>query len=49
MDMHMTRVTFGVISSPFLVTQVLCQVAKDHEKQIPEQPKLYPTFMLMTA
>ena len=34
-DMRMTRVTFGVTSSPFLATQVLRQVAKDYQKQYP--------------
>ena len=48
-DMRMTRVTFGVTSSPFLDTQVLRQVAKDHANSIPEQPKSSQIFMLMTA
>ena len=30
LDARMTRVTFGVASSPFLATSVLQQVAKNH-------------------
>ena len=40
MDMRMTRVTFGVTSSPFLATQVLRQVAKDYEKQYARAAKI---------
>ena len=40
MDMRMTRVAFGVTSSPFLATQVLRQVAKDYEKQYPRATKI---------
>ena len=32
-DWHMSRVTFGVTSSPFLATASLCQVAIDHAEQ----------------
>ncbi len=49
MDMRMTRVTFGVTSSPFLASQVLRQVARDHENQYPRAAKIVSTFMLMTA
>ena len=35
-DWRMTRLTFGVTSSPFLATQVLHQVAKDHGEQFPK-------------
>ena len=34
-DWRMTRLTFGVTSSPFLATQVLRQVAQDHGKEFP--------------
>ena len=34
-DWRKTRLTFGVTSSPFLATQVLHQVASDHEKEFP--------------
>ena len=44
MDMRMTRVTFGVTSSPFLATQVLCQVAKDHKNQYPRAAKIISNF-----
>ena len=44
MDMRMTRVTFGVTSSPFLTTQVLRQVAKDNEKQYPRAAKIVSNF-----
>ena len=30
-DYRMTRVTFGMVCSPFLATQVLRQVARDHQ------------------
>ena len=43
-DMRMTRVTFGVTSSPFLATQVLRQVAKDHGKQYPRAAKIISNF-----
>ena len=43
-DMRMTRVTFGVTSSPFLATEVLRQVAKDHEKQYPRAAKIISNF-----
>ena len=33
----MTRLTFGVTSSPFLATQVLRQVASDHEDEFPQE------------
>ena len=39
-----TRVTFGVTSSPFLATQVLRQVAKDHEKQYLRAAKIVSNF-----
>ena len=32
----MTRLTFGVTSSPFLATQVLRQVATDHQNEFPK-------------
>ena len=32
----MTRLTFGVTSSPFLITQVIYQVAKDYGEQFPK-------------
>ena len=35
-DMRMTRVTFGVTSSPFLATQVLRQLAQDYQDQYPQ-------------
>jgi len=35
-DMRMTRVTFGVTSSPFLATQVLRQLAHDYKEQYPQ-------------
>ncbi len=35
-DMRMTRVTFGVTSSPFLATQVLRQLAHDYQEQYPK-------------
>ncbi len=44
MDMRMTRVTFGVTSSPLLATQVLRQVAKDYEKQYPRAAKIVSNF-----
>ena len=44
MDMRMTRVTFGVTSSPFLATQVLRQVAKDHKNQYPRAAKISSNF-----
>jgi len=31
-DLRMSRVTFGVTSSSFLATQVLCQVARDYQE-----------------
>ena len=34
-DTRMTRVTFGVVSSPFLATQVLRQLANDYEDEFP--------------
>ena len=34
-DRRMTRLTFGVTSSPFLATQVLRQVATDHQNEFP--------------
>ncbi len=39
-DMRMTRVTFGVTSSPFLATQVLRQLAKDYKEQYPQAAKI---------
>ena len=44
MDMRMTRVTFGVTSSPFLATQVLRQVAQDHKNQYPRAAKIISNF-----
>ena len=35
-DHRMTRLTFGVTSSPFLATQVLRQVAHDYKEKFPE-------------
>ncbi len=35
-DYRMTRLTFGVTSSPFLATQVLRQLASDYEQEFPE-------------
>ena len=40
----MTRVTFGVTSSLFVATQVLHQVAKDHENQYPRAAKIVSNF-----
>ncbi len=40
-DMRMTRVTFGVTSSPFLATQVLSQVAKE---EFPRAAKIIFNF-----
>ena len=40
MDMRMTRVMFGVTSSPFLATQVLRQVAKDYGTQYTRAAKI---------
>ena len=34
-DWRMTRLTFGVTSSPFLASQVLRQVAKDYQEEFP--------------
>lgn len=34
-DWRMTRLTFGVTSSPYLATQVLRQLAQDHRKEYP--------------
>ena len=42
-DWRMTRVTFGVTSSPFLATQVLRQLALDHQKEFPEAAELILT------
>ena len=36
----MTQATFGVTSSPFLATQVLRQVAIDHQQEYPEAAAL---------
>ena len=44
MDICMTRVTFGVTSSPFLATQVLRHVAKDHKNQYPRAAKIISNF-----
>ena len=44
MDMPMTRAMFGVTSSPFLATQVLRQVAKDHKNQYPRAAKIISNF-----
>ena len=38
-DLMMTRVTFGV-TSPFLATQILRQVAIDHQQEFPEAAAL---------
>ena len=35
-DWRMTRLTFGVTSSPFLATQVLRQVAEDYKNEFPK-------------
>ncbi len=42
-DMRMTRVTFGVTSSPFLATQVLRQLAKDYQKEYPRASHIVNT------
>ena len=47
MDMYMTRVTFGVTSSPFLATQVLRQVVRDHENQYHRAPKIVSNFYVV--
>ncbi len=39
-DYRMTRLTFGVTSSPFLATQVLRQLASDYEQEFPEASAL---------
>ena len=39
-EARMTRVTFGVTSSPFLATQVLRQVATDYQHEFPEASKV---------
>ena len=36
----MTRLTFGVTSSPFLASQVLRQVAKDYQEEIPRAAEI---------
>lgn len=35
-DYRMTRLTFGVSSSPFIATQVLHQIATDHQEEHPD-------------
>ncbi len=35
-EWRMTRVTFGITSSPFLASKVLLQIAEDHVSQFPE-------------
>ena len=42
-DYHMTRLTFGVKSSPYLATQVLRQLADDHRQEFPRAAKLVST------
>ena len=39
----MTRLTFGVTSSPFLAKQVLRQVAQDHGKEFPRAAYIVET------
>ena len=39
-DWRMTRLTFGVTSSPFLATQVLRQVASDYEDEFPQEASI---------
>ena len=39
-DWSMSRLTFGVTSSPFLATQVLHQVASDHSDEFPMAAKI---------
>ena len=42
-DLRMTRVTFGVASSPFLATQVLRQLADDYEQEFPQAVEVVRT------
>lgn len=42
-DWRMSRVTFGVTSSPFLATQVLRQLAEDYREEYPEAAHLIET------
>ena len=42
-DYRMTRLTFGVKSSPYLATQVLRQLADDHRQEFPRAAKLVST------
>ena len=39
-DWRMTRLTFGVTSSPFLATQVLHQVASDYQTEFPQAAEI---------
>ena len=39
----MTRVMFGVASSPFLATQVLHQLADDYEQKFPQAVEIVIT------
>lgn len=42
-DYRMTRLTFGVTSSPFLATQVLRQLAQDYQHEYPEASEIVRT------
>ena len=42
-DWRMTRVTFGVVCSPFLATQVLRQVASDYRQQFSDAASITET------
>ena len=42
-DWRMTRVTFGVVCSPFLATQVLRQVASDYRQQFSDAASIIET------
>ena len=39
-DWRMTRLTFGVTSSPYLATQVLHQVASDYRNDFPKAARI---------
>ena len=42
-DFRMTRLTFGVKSSPYMATQVLRQLADDHQLEFPRAAQLIST------